>query len=82
MQGPIIFPSFTAGFLLNLKFKCMIKDYNYNLYCEKETPRYAKSRNNHFLPFLRPLTNVSGLYSVVGLAVSVVHASIHPSILP
>ena len=29
-------------------------------------------------PFLRPLTNVSGLYSVAGLAVSVVHASCLP----
>ena len=30
------------------------------------------------LHFLRPLTNVSGLYSVAGLAVSVVHASCLP----
>ena len=34
----------------------------------------------HHGVWLRPLTNVSGLYSVVGLTVSVVHACILPSV--
>ena len=63
------------GFI-NIQFICKYVQYEkYNLLVDHSSVISITIDN----VFLRPLTNVSGLYSVMGLAVSVVHASFLPA---